>query len=280
MPPYYFWPLVLFGLSFLIGIVAVLAGVGGGVIFVPIVSGFFPFHLDFVRSAGLMVALASSISAGPFLLKKGIASLRLAMPLALVASVGAIAGAILGLLLPVNIIQISLGFVIMVIALVIFKAKSLEYPEVTKPDRLSRFLGLSGIYHESSENRNVCWQAHRTPQALVVFVVIGFAAGMFGLGSGWANVPVLNLMMGAPLKVAVSTSSFLISISAPSAAWVYMNNGTFLSIIVAPSVIGTMLGARVGAALLPRVRPAVVRHILISLLLFSGIRSLTKGFGF
>ncbi|HMY99895.1 MAG TPA: hypothetical protein PLU79_09605, partial [Burkholderiaceae bacterium] len=43
------WPLGLFGVCFLLGIVAVPAGVGGGVLFVPIVGGFFPFHLDFVR---------------------------------------------------------------------------------------------------------------------------------------------------------------------------------------------------------------------------------------
>ena len=46
------WPLMLFGVTFGLGIVAVLGGVGGGVLFVPIVGGFFPFHLDFVRSAG------------------------------------------------------------------------------------------------------------------------------------------------------------------------------------------------------------------------------------
>jgi len=53
------WPLALFVVCFALGIVAVPAGVGGGVLFVPIVSGFFPFHLDFVRGAGLLVALAS-----------------------------------------------------------------------------------------------------------------------------------------------------------------------------------------------------------------------------
>ena len=31
---------------------------GGGVLFVPIVGGFFPFNIDFVRGAGLLVALA------------------------------------------------------------------------------------------------------------------------------------------------------------------------------------------------------------------------------
>ena len=35
---------ILLLVTFLMGIVAVLGGVGGGVLFVPIISGFFPFH--------------------------------------------------------------------------------------------------------------------------------------------------------------------------------------------------------------------------------------------
>ena len=44
--PWWFWPVVLFVFCFVLGIIAVLAGVGGGVLYVPLVSGFFPFHLD------------------------------------------------------------------------------------------------------------------------------------------------------------------------------------------------------------------------------------------
>ena len=65
---WWIWPLALFAVTFAIGVVAVLGGVGGGVLFVPIVSALFPFHLDFVRAAGLMVALTTSLSAAPRLL--------------------------------------------------------------------------------------------------------------------------------------------------------------------------------------------------------------------
>ena len=95
--PWWFWPLVLLVFCFILGIVAVLAGVGGGVLYVPLVSGFFPFHLDFVRGAGLLVALAGALAAGPGLLRRNLANLRLALPVALIASVFAIVGAFLGL---------------------------------------------------------------------------------------------------------------------------------------------------------------------------------------
>ena len=62
---WWIWPLVLLGVTFVMGIVAVLGGVGGGVLYVPIISGFFPFHLDFVRGTGLLVALSGALAAGP-----------------------------------------------------------------------------------------------------------------------------------------------------------------------------------------------------------------------
>ena len=103
--PWWVWPLALFVACFLMGIVAVPAGIGGGTLFVPIVGGFFPFHLDFVRGAGLLVALASALAAGPMLLRGGLASLRLALPLALLASASSIGGAMLGLAMPANVVQ-------------------------------------------------------------------------------------------------------------------------------------------------------------------------------
>ena len=59
--PWWFWPLVLFFFCLILGVLAVMAGVGGGVLYVPLVSGFFPFHIDFVRGIGLMVALAGAL---------------------------------------------------------------------------------------------------------------------------------------------------------------------------------------------------------------------------
>ena len=195
--PWWAWPAILFVVSFGLGIVAVLGGVGGGVLFVPIVGGFFPFHLDFVRGAGLLVALSGALAAGPGLLKKGMADLRLALPVALIASSCAIVGAMIGLALPTKIVQIALGATILGIVGIMLIAKKSEYPEVPKADNLSTALRITGVYHEVSTGQDVNWKIHRTPQGLALFIVIGVMAGMFGLGAGWANVPVLNLLMGA-----------------------------------------------------------------------------------
>lgn len=277
--PWWAWALILFFFTFLMGIVAVLGGVGGGVIFVPIVSGFFPFHLDYVRCAGLLVALSGALSAGPGLLRAGMADLRLALPTALIASTASILGAMLGLALPTRIVQIALGVTILGIVCIMLLAKKSEYPEVKEMDSLARLLGIHGTYYDISTRQEVEWKVHRTPLGLVIFVLIGILAGMFGLGAGWANVPVLNLLMGAPLKVSVATSKFLLSITDTSAAWIYINSGAMIPLIVVPSLVGIMLGSWVGVPILTRTRPTIIRYIVIGLLTFSGIRALLKGLG-
>jgi uncharacterized membrane protein YfcA len=277
--PWWIWPLILFIATFILGILAVLGGVGGGVLFVPIIGGFFPFNMDFVRGAGLFVALAGALAAGPGLLKRGFADLRLAIPLALIASASAIIGAMIGLALPSNVVNIALGLTILMIVAIMLLAKKSEYPEVKKADALSQALRINGIYHEISTGKEIEWKIHRTPQALFLFIAIGIMAGMFGLGAGWANVPVLNLLMGAPLKVSVATSKFLLSITDTSAAWIYLNNGAVLPMIVVPSIIGIMLGSVVGVRILAKTKPKVVRYIVIAMLLFAGLRALLKGLG-
>ncbi|HET7297598.1 MAG TPA: sulfite exporter TauE/SafE family protein [Burkholderiales bacterium] len=273
------WPLALFAVTFAIAVVAVLGGVGGGVLFVPIVGAVFPFHLDFVRAAGLLVALTTSLSAAPSLLANGLASLRLAMPLALIGSVTSIVGAIVGLALPTRAVQISLGVAILAIAAFMWGVGRSPRERVMQSDPLAVALSMHGVYQDGAISRRVEWKVHRTPTALVVFAGIGMLAGMFGLGAGWANVPALHVLMGAPLKLSVGTSGLLLSVVDTSAAWVYLNRGAVLPLVVVPSILGAILGAKIGARLLGLAPALLVRRIVLALLVVAGGRALLRGLG-
>jgi len=277
--PWWGWPLILLIVTFLMGIMAVLGGVGGAVLYTPIIGGFFPFGMDFVRGAGLLVALSGSLAAGPGLLKKGLADLRLAIPVALIASTTAVMGAMVGLALSDAVIQTAMGLAILAIVVIMFLAKKSEYPDVQQADKLSTILRISGVYHEPSSDKDINWKIHRTIPGLIMFIGIGFMAGMFGLGAGWANVPVLNLVMGAPLKVSVATSKFLLATTDTSAAWMYLNAGAVVPMIVVPSIIGIMLGSLVGVKILAKTKPSAVRVIVLVMLIFAGLRALLKGTG-
>ena len=280
--PWWFWPIILFFFCLVLGILAVMAGVGGGVLYVPLISGFFPFHIDFVRGVGLMVALAGALAAGPGLLRRNLANLRLALPVALIASTFSIFGAMLGLYLSAldpDIIQTCLGVTIVGIAILLLVSKNTEKPVVTKQDAIGLALGLGGAYWDDGARESVEWKTHRTLLGLFMFILVGLLAGMFGLGAGWANVPVLNLLMGVPLKVSVATSKFLLSITDTSAAWIYMNRGCVIPLIGVPSIVGLMLGSLIGVKILAVAKPKMIRYIVISVLFFAGLKAIDKGLG-
>ena len=280
--PWWGWPTILFFTTFFIGVFGVMAGIGGGVLFVPLASSFFPFHIDFVRGTGLFIALGSSLAAAPHLLEKNLASLKLALPSALVASTFAMVGAFLGLWLSAlnpAYIQGSLGVTIIVIVFIMLIAKNSEHPDVTHGNYLTELFQINGIYTEETTGKEVRWTVHKTTRGMLGFVIVGLLAGIFGLGAGWANVAILNLIMGAPVKIAVATSSFALSITDSTAAWIYMNKGAVLPILTVPSMVGIMLGAKIGSKLLPKVKPSVIRNMVIGVLFIAGVRSLMKAFG-
>jgi len=271
------WPLILLLFCFGVGIIAPVAGVGGGVLYVPLVSAFFPFHIDFVRAAGLLVAMSGSLAAGPYLLRCGLANLRLALPAALIAAVSATAGAHLGFALPDSVVQILLGLLVVGVAVLLLTGRNVEFPVVGVQDSVGARLGLSGSYTEQSSASEVPWRTHRTLPGLLAFVEGGLVAGMFGLGAGWINVPVLNLVMGVPLKVAAGTSNFLIAYVDASAAWVYLHKGAVLPFVVVPSIVGLAAGAAIGARLLPQAKPRLIRTVVVLVLLFAGVKTLYEG---
>lgn len=250
----------LFLISFLIGIVAVIGGIGGGSLFVPVISAFFPFSFDFVRGAGLFVALGSSLSAGPKLIESGYARLRLALPFALSGALFSILGARAGLLLDDRIVGLLLGVLMVFVSFFMLFKRGGE---------------IKGDYHDDDFSLKELFKSGRrvkTAAAFISFAFIGFIAGMFGLGAGWAGVPVLNLLVGVPLRIAAGTSNIIISVNASSAIWVYLKNNAVFPLIAIPSFLGMFIGSRIGASLLGKVRPGFIRFAVILFLLISGIR--------
>ncbi|HEB74022.1 MAG TPA: sulfite exporter TauE/SafE family protein [Candidatus Desulfofervidus auxilii] len=277
------WPIILFVFTFIIGIIAPLSGVGGGVLFVPLSTAFFPFSVDFIRGAGLIMALTSALSSAPQFIKRGLANIKIMAPVVCISMVTSIIGGIVGLWITNAFpsgkyyITIALGLVLLLIFFVMATSKRIEFPEVKEVDVLSKKLGLTGAWYEPSVNKILEYKTTKLPIGILCFSVVGFIAGMFGLGAGWANVPVLNLIMGAPIKVAVATSMAVITVNDAAAAWIYMAKGAMLPLIVVPSVVGITIGARIGARLAVRAKPAFVKYLVMGIMLFAALLNVYKG---
>ena len=278
------WSIILFLFTLVIGIISPVSGVGGGVLFVPLSTLIFPFHVDFIRGAGLVMAVTSALSSVPYLTKKGLANIRLFAVLAPIMVITSVVGGFVGLKVTSAFpggkyyIELMLGAIILLVFAVMMLSKKLEFPDVKEEemDSWARSLGLRGAWYEPTLGRVVHFNIKNMKKSAVVFAVIGFIAGMFGLGAGWANVPVLNMLMGAPIKVAAATSMLIITANAP-AIGIYLTKGAILPSIVIPAVLGITIGARIGAKVAEIIKPVFVRWLVLGILFLAGVLNVIKG---
>jgi hypothetical protein len=152
-----------------------------------------------------------------------------------------------------------------------------EYPEAKKIDAFTSKLGLKGAYWEESLKKNVDYNLTRAFPGAFLFLLVGFTGGFFGLGGGWAVVPVLNLVMATPLKVSAACSGVLLALGNACAIWPYIMYGALIPVFVAPWMIGQVVGGILGAHILARIRAGIVRNILIVILILTSIKLVIRG---
>lgn len=274
-----------FLISTAIAMLAVIGGIGGGVIFTPIMLGF--THIDslVIRSTGLVVAMFSGlISSGPFMRTK-LADLKLVFYCGVPITVGALAGSVSAIYLRKYMgdvgdgyVRLSLGILMLVVAyFLISGGGKTEYPEPKHIDSFSKRLGLSGSYWEASLGKVVDYHLTRAIPGGIMFIFLGFIAGFFGLGGGAFLTATLNLVMMAPVKIAAACSGVLLAISNATAIWTYITYGALIAIFAAPWMLGQVVGGILGAYLLIRIKAGFVRKVLIVILVVSSIKLIMRG---
>jgi uncharacterized membrane protein YfcA len=279
------WLLGFFLLSFAIALVAVIGGIGGGVLFTPFMLAFTSVDSLIVRATGLIVAMFSGlVSTGPFM-RRGLANLRISVFCGAVYGTGAFAGAQAAIYVAKHMGATGEGLVRLLLGVILFSlavyfivgGKKIEWPEIGKVDRFTRWLKLSQPYYEVSLGRVVDYPLTRAAGIIPAIIGVGILSGFFGLGAGWAIVPAQNLIMGVPLKVAAANSGVLLGMGDCIAVWPYLHTGAIIPLFAAPWLVGQVLGGLLGALLLIRIRAGFVRYLLIGFMFFACFGLLTKG---
>jgi uncharacterized membrane protein YfcA len=279
------WLLGFFLLSFAIAMVAVIGGIGGGVLFTPFMMAFTNVNSLIIRATGLIVAMFSGlVSTGPFM-KRGLANLRICIFCAAAYGIGAFAGAQGAIYVAKHMGESGEGLVRMTLGVILASlgvyfvvgGKKVEWPEVKKVDGFTSWLRLSQPYYEVSLGRVVDYPLTRAGWVLAVIVGVGMLSGFFGLGAGWAIVPAQNLVMAVPLKVAAANSGVLLGMGDCIAVWPYLHSGAIIPLFAAPWLVGQVLGGLLGALILIRIQAGFVRFLLIGFMFFACFGLLTKG---
>ena len=287
LDPFSMWLIIVgsFLISTAIAIIAVIAGIGGGVIFTPIMLGFTSMDSLVIRATGLVVAMFGGlISSGPFV-KSRLANLRIVFFCGVPITIGALAGSVSAIYLHDalgavgdGIVRLSLGILMLVIAYFLFTGGGkTEYPQPDHIDSFSKKLRLEGSYWESSLGQIVNYHLVRALPGALIFIFLGFIGGFFGMGGGAFLTATLNLVMMAPVKIAAACSGVLLAISDATAIWTYITYGAMIAVLAAPWMLGHVVGGILGAHLLIRIRAGFVRKILIFILILSSVKLISRG---
>jgi uncharacterized membrane protein YfcA len=246
--------LLTLGGSFVIGVVGAILGVGGGVFLVPflvLVVGLRPVE---AVGVSLFAVVGMSVGGASRALRTGQANLGLALwlePLLLVTAVG---GSLLAHRMADRTLLGLFGAMMLVISLLFAgDAKRGVDTQPVAPERPARL--TDGVSAEPGREPEA-YRPARLPLVTLLIGATGIAAGLFGIGGGVLNVPVLTLLGRVPLRAAACTSVLTMSVTAAAAAAVHLAEGNVPAALVGASLLGVvpggMLGARLQARLLER----------------------------
>lgn len=267
--------LIVFGISYLAGLLGSLVGVGGGIVVVPALTLLMGVGIQKAIAASIISVIATSSGAAATYVKERVANMRLGMLLEIATVIGALSGALLAEVVSARSLFLIFAIVLGYTAVSMLRPKG--YGVSAKPDALADRLNLHGSFFDRSLGREVAYRVSRTKLGLAVSYVAGVASGLLGIGGGILKVPVMNLAMGMPIKACTATSNFMIGVTAATSAAVYFMRGEVLPFVAAPVAIGVLLGARTGARLMSSLKNNLIRIIFVAVLAVSCVQMLLKG---
>lgn len=225
-----------------------MVGIGGGLILVPVLSIVLGYDVKSAIAASLIGVIAASLSASPRFIRSGIADRRLGLLLLIAACVGGLTGGLTADRLDGQVLALLFGLLLAGVAVQMLR--QVHRPSVPPPlgdDDLSS--GFASSYIEPRNGEVVVYRARRLGAGAAVSFVAGNLSGLLGVGGGVINVPTMNSVMHVPIRVATTTSTYMLAAMATTGAFVHLATGQLDPLLAAPVALGVIVGARAGAHL-------------------------------
>lgn len=266
--------LELAGVAAVAAVLGSMLGLGGGVFLVPIFTLFFGIDPKIAVGASAVVVVTNSVVGSTVHLRNRFTNLRLAMLLQVTMAVGALAGALYGVNARPATVYVVFGLVLLYAAVSMGIPRSNAVAQL-RPDPLN----LGAGFHDSASGTDTVYVPKQVPAGMGISVGAGVLSGMLGVGGGVVMVPVMNQLMGIPVKAAVGTSAFMVGITSVATASVFYANGKIDPEVVVPAVLGVFIGGQVGARLTKKLKAQRLSLLFAIVLLYLGVRMVLQGMG-
>jgi uncharacterized membrane protein YfcA len=257
----------IFIVALVVGVLGSMLGIGGGVLLIPLLTGFFGVPIKTAIGASIISVIATSSAAGAVYVGRGLSHTRLAMVLEVATTLGALAGGITAVLLSPNLLE---GLFALVLVYVVYSMRRL--PAEAHAGAPTGVLDTS--YTDPATGAMVTYGVRSLPLGMGASFLAGNISGLLGIGGGIIKVPTMSLVMGMPLRAAIATSNFMIGVTAATSAVIYYQRGLLDPSVAIPTALGVLVGAQIGTRIGGKVRSTSLKLIFQGLLLVFAVQML------
>ena len=260
------WALAVTGLA--AGLLGSMLGVGGGLIIVPVLTLALHLPIQVAVGSSLVAIVANACTAAGLYTKARFTNVKLGLLLETTTIPGAIIGGFAAVLIAPSILSALFGLLLIYVAYTMVARRYLaveeadvEIPAHLDKDNSNLTAYLTDCYNDGNLDKVITYKVHRTSAGLGAGFFAGVISSLLGVGGGIIKVPVMHLVMGVPMKAAIATSTLMIALTAATGAFIYQYHGNLQPFIIAPLIIGMVIGSRIGVELTKRARGVWLRRI-------------------
>jgi hypothetical protein len=253
-------------------------GIGGGLVIVPVLTIALGYDLKVAIAASLVGVIATSLAASPRYIEGGLVDRRLGLLLLVGATLGGLTGGVTAGYLDARILALLFGLLLTFVALQM--VRQIRHP--SQPPLLDGDdppTGFTSSYLEPTTGEVIDYRAHRLAPGAAASFLAGNVSGLLGVGGGVINVPTMNVLMHVPIRVATTTSTYMLAATASASAVVYLVSGQLDPLVAAPVTLGVIVGARTGARLSLHVSQDGLRLLFVAVALVFAVGMYGKGLG-
>ena len=258
------------------GVFGAIAGVGGGIVIVPLLVVGLGVPLHKAIAVSLLGVIAISATASARYLEAGLVSRRIGLTLLVSTALGGIAGGFIAGLVDARLLAALFGIVLIAVALrMLFGREPVEPATVEDLGPLE----FDATYVEPRTGEAVAYRVRNFGIGSVVSVFAGMLSGLLGVGGGIVNVPTMNSLMGVPIRVATTTSTYMLGATAAASAVLYFSRGEVEPALAGAVVVGSVIGSRIGSRLQHRLPQRALTLIFVGVAAFFAVQMLLRAIG-
>jgi hypothetical protein len=255
----------------------VMVGTGGGIILVPLLLLFFDLEPEVAAGTSLTLVAMNSFAGAYTYSRLGFVDRRSGLLFAAVAIPGSILAPFAVANIGGDLFRILFGILLLALATQIF-VRSYLPKRVKRPKRTHSFRSFIKERQITTTGGQRFRYHFNEPAATSINFAIGFVSAFFGTGGGFLRTPLLVAVFNFPVRVAVATSVFALSIyaTAGSAAHAGLGHVDWYPTVVFAG-IGILIGGQVGARLAVKMQGVWILRLLVLILLVMGGQVLFEG---